>query len=140
VTAGEKNNFFRQNHFSSGLQLVFFHIFEIKFVEMSKSAVPAPDDKVPAADGQVVGTGDMTVPAFGGLNKFPEIITTDLRELSFFTHILDPGYENTRSTAVVADHPGLVWNCRDDLIGVFFTMVTDRAVPCDDEPVTHRRL
>lgn len=107
---------------------------------MSKSAVPAPDDKVPAADGHVMGTGDMTVPASGGLSKFPEIITTDLRELSFFSHILDPGYENPGSPAVVADHPGLIWYCRDDLIGVFFTMVTDCAVPCDNEPVTHGRL
>lgn len=107
---------------------------------MGKSAVPAPDDKMPAADGQVVGTGDMTVPAFGGLNKFPEIITINLRELSFFTHILDPGDENPGSPAVVANNPGLVRYRRDDLIGVFFTMVTDRVVPCDNEPVAHGRL
>jgi len=107
---------------------------------MGKPAVPAPDDKVPAADGQVVGTSGMTVPASGGLNKFPEIITADLRELSFFTHILDPGDENPGSPAVVAHHPGLVRYRRDDLIGVFFTTITDRAVPCDDEPVAHGRL
>jgi len=139
VIAGKKNNF-SPKQFPSGFQLVFFYIFEIKFVEMSKSTVPAPDDKVPATDSQVVGTGDMTVPASGGLNKFPEIITADLRELSFFTHILDPGYENPGCPAVVADHPGLVRYRRNDLIGVFFTTVTDRAVPCDDEPVAHGRL
>jgi hypothetical protein len=139
VTAGKKHNFFAKKKFPSGLQIVFCIIFEIKFVEMGKPAVPAPDDKVPAADGQVVGTGDMTVPASGGFNKFPEIITADLRELSFLTHILDPGYETPGCPAVVADHPCQVRYRRDDLIGIFFTTVTDRAVSCDDEPVAHGR-
>ena len=107
---------------------------------MGKSAVPAPDDKMPEADGQVMGTGDMTVPAFGRLDKLPEVITANLRERSFFTDVLDPGDENPGSPAVVANNPGLVRYCRDDLIGVFFTMITDRVVPCDNEPVAHGRL
>ena len=77
---GKSIIFILKKRFRSGLQLVFGNVFEIKFVEMGEPAVPAPDGKVPAADGQVVGTGDMAVPAFGRLDKFPEIITADLRE------------------------------------------------------------
>ena len=58
---------------------------------MGKSAVPAPDDKMPAADGQVVRASEMAVPAFGRLDKLPEVITANLRERSFFTDVLDPG-------------------------------------------------
>jgi hypothetical protein len=58
---------------------------------MGKPAVPAPDDEVPAADGQVVGTGDMAVPASGGFDEFPEIITADFNIFSFLTDILDTG-------------------------------------------------
>ena len=123
----------------SGLQLVFCHIFEIKFVEVGETAVPAPDDKVPAADGQIVGTGDMTVPAFGRFNQFPEVITTDLRELSFLADIFNPGYENPGCAAIVAYYMCLVRNSRDFLVGIFFTVIAVRAVPRENESVTHER-
>lgn len=106
---------------------------------MSETAVPAPDDKVPAADGQVVGTGDMTVPAFGCFNQFPEIVTPDLDVLSFLTDIFDPGYENPGCTAVVTYHLCLVRYGPDDLVGTFFTMIAVRAVPRIDEMFAHRR-
>ena len=106
---------------------------------MGKPAVPAPDGKVPAADGQVVGTGDMAVPAFSRLDKVPEIVTVDLRICSFFTDILNPWYENPGSPAVGAGHPGLIWYSHDDLVGNFFTVIAVRAIPCADEPVTHGR-
>jgi hypothetical protein len=125
--------------FWSGLQLFFCNIFEIKFVEMGKSAVPAPDGKVPATDGQVVRAGDMAVPAFGRFNKLPEVITADLRERSFFTDILDPGDENPGSPAVVAGHLCLVRYGLDDLVGIFFTMVAVRTVSREDETVAHER-
>ena len=106
---------------------------------MSKPAVPAPDDEVPAADGQIVGAGDMAVPAFGRFDDLPLIITADLNELTFFGDILDTGYENPGSPAVVAGHLRLVWYCCDDLVGIFLTMVTVSAVPREDEPVAHER-
>jgi hypothetical protein len=125
--------------FLSGLQLFFCNIFEIKFVEVSETAVPAPDNKVTAADSKVVGTGDMAVPACSRFNELPEIITADLRELSFFTDILDPGDENPGSPAVVAGHLCLVRQGRDDLVSHFFTMVTVREVPSEDETFAHGR-
>ena len=106
---------------------------------MGKSAVPAPDRKVPAADGQVVGAGDMAVPAFGRFDELPQIVTADLNELSFFSDVLYPGYENPGSPAVVAGHLRLVRDCRNDLVGIFLTMVTVCAVPREDKPVAHVR-
>ena len=106
---------------------------------MGKPAVPAPDCEVPTANGQIVGAGDMAVPAFGRFDELPQIITADLDELSFFGDVLYPGYENPGSPAVVAGHLCLVRYCRNDLVGIFLTMVTVCAVPCDDEPVTHER-
>ena len=132
-----QRKFTLKNKFWSGLGLIFGYVFEIKFVEMGESAVPAPDGKVPAADCQVVGTGDMAVPAFGRLDEFPEIITTDLYKLSFFTDVLNPGYKNPGSTAVGAGHLGLIWHGPDDLVGIFFTVIAVRTIPHEDEPVGH---
>jgi hypothetical protein len=123
----------------SGLCLLARHVFEIKFIEMGEPAIPAPDSKVPAADGHVVDAGDMAVPAFSRLDKIPEIVTANLRERSFFTDILDPGYENTGSPAVVADHLRLEGHSSDNLVGCLLTMITVCAVPRGDEPFAHGR-
>jgi len=106
---------------------------------MGKPAVPAPYDKMPAADGQVVRAGEMAVPAFRRLDELPEIITADFNILSFFTDILNPGYEDTGSPAVVADNPGLIRHSPDDLIGVLLAVITVRAVAREDEPFAHER-
>jgi len=106
---------------------------------MGEPAVPAPDGKVPAADTQVMGAGDMAVPAFGRLDKLPEVITADLHERSFFSDVLDPGYENPGSPAVVADHLCLVRQGPDDLVGNLFTVVAVCAVACEDESFAHGR-
>jgi hypothetical protein len=132
-------SYFLLNRFRSGLQLVFGNVFKIKFVEMGKSAVPAPDGKMPAADGQVVRAGDMAVPASGRLHKFPEVVTADFNIFSFFTDILDTGDEYTGCPAILADHLGLVRYGRDDLICTFLTVIAGRTVPREDEPVTHER-
>ena len=125
--------------FRSGLQLVLGNVFEIKFVEMGKPAVPAPDGKVPAADGQIVRARDMTVPAFSGLDQIPEIITANLGKCSFFTDVLNPGYENPGGPAIVARNLGPGRYSLDYLVGYLFTMVTVRAVPREDEPFAHGR-
>ncbi len=117
----------------SGLQLVLGHILEIEFIEMGKPAVPAPDGKVPAADRQVMGTGDMTVPAGGGLDQLPEIVPAYLCEGSFPADILNPGYEDTGSPAVVARNLGLVRYCLDDLVGILFAVIAVCPIPREDE-------
>jgi hypothetical protein len=104
---------------------------------MGKPAVPAPDNEVPAADGQVVGTGDMAVPASGCFNEFPDIITADFHILSFFTDILNTGYENPGCPTVVADYLRLKGHGRYNLVGIFFTVIAVRSVSRDDEPVAH---
>jgi len=106
---------------------------------MGEPAVPAPDGKVPAADTQVVRAGDMAVPAFGGFDELPEIITADLRERSFFADILNTGYENPGCPAVVAGYLRLVRHGLDDLVGNLLTMVTVCTVPCENKPVAHER-
>jgi hypothetical protein len=106
---------------------------------MGKPAVPAPDDEVPAADGQVMRAGDMAVPAYGCFNEFPEVITTDFNILSFLTDILDTGYEYPCCPAVVAGYLRLKGYSSDDLVGIFFTVIAIRAVSCEDEPVAHGR-
>jgi len=106
---------------------------------MGEPAVPAPHGKVAAADGQVMRAGDMAVPAFGRLDELPEIITTDLRERSFFADILNAGYENPGCPAVVAGNLRLVWHSLDDLVGNLFAMVTVCTVPREDKPVAHER-
>ena len=106
---------------------------------MGEPAVAAPDGKVPAADGQIVGTGDMAVPAFSSLFELPEIVTTDLCERSFHNHVLDPGYKNPGSTAVVTGYLRFVWHGFDDLVSIFFTMIAVRAVSREDESVIHER-
>jgi hypothetical protein len=136
---GNTLSFTLKKRFWSGLQLVFGNIFKIKFVEMGKSAVPAPDGEVPAADGQVVRAGYMAVPASGRLHKFPEVITAYFNILSFFTDILDAGDKYSGCPAILADHLGLVRHGRDDLVGTFLTVIAGRTVPREDEPVTHER-
>jgi hypothetical protein len=106
---------------------------------MGKPAVPAPDDEVPAADGQVVGTGDMAVPASGGFDEFPEIITADFNIFSFLTDILDTGDENPCCPAVVAGYLCLERYGSDDLVGIFFTVIAVCAVSSYDKPVAHGR-
>jgi hypothetical protein len=136
---GKKTHRFFLKKIWSGLLFVFCNIFEIKFVEMSESAVPAPDDKMPAADSQVVRAGEMAVPAFRRLDKLPEIITADFNILSFFTDILNPGYEDTGSPAVVADYLGLVRHSPDYLIGVLLAVITVRAITRENELFAHER-
>lgn len=134
----ESSHFYREKWFLSVFQLVFSHIFQIEFIEMSEPAVPAPHGKVPATDGQIVRAGDMAVPACRGFNKVPPIITADLDVLALFADILYARNVNPGSPAVVADHPGLVWHSLDDLVSILSAEITIRPVPCEDEWIPHR--
>jgi hypothetical protein len=121
------------------LELVFCDIFKIEFIEMGKPTIPAPDREMPAADGQVVGAGEMTVATGGRLDQLPEIITADLRERAFFTDIFNTGNKHPGRPAVVAGNLCLKRNGLDDLVGIFFAVITVSAVPHEDEPVAHGR-
>lgn len=72
-------------------QLILCDKLNIKFVEMGKLAVPAMDCEVPAGDHEIVGTGDMAVPALRIAFQFPYIMAADGGERTGLAHILDPG-------------------------------------------------
>jgi hypothetical protein len=133
LLAGYKGN--------SGLvpDLIFCDIFEIEFIEMSKPAIPAPDCEMPAADGQVMEAVKMTVAAGGCLDQLPNIIAADLREGAFLTDIFNTGNKNPGRAAVVAGDLCLKGNSLDDLVGIFFAVITVSAVPREDKPVAHGR-
>lgn len=106
---------------------------------MSEPAVPAPDGKVPAADREIVGAGDVAVPAFCRLDKLPEVVAPDLHELAFPAHIFYPWHKDAGRPAVIAYHLRLVRHGVDDLVCIFFTMITIRAVFRENKPVAHGR-
>jgi hypothetical protein len=106
---------------------------------MRESAITAPDRKMPAADSQVMRAGDVAIPAGGGLDQLPEIITANLRESTFFTDVLDTRNEHAGCSAVIAGNLGLVGNSFNDLVSNFPAMIAVSAVPCEDEPVAHGR-
>jgi hypothetical protein len=138
VTAWDQHNFYRDKKIS-GHKLVLADIFEIKPVEMGEPAVAAPYRKMAATNHQVVGAGDMAVAALGGFHQLPEIIAVDLRKRAFFAHILDSGHKNPGCPAIVAGDLCLIWHGFDDLVGIFFTMVTIRTITRKDETVAHGR-
>jgi hypothetical protein len=104
---------------------------------MGKPAVPAPYRKVPAANGEIVRAPHVTVPASGSLDKFPEIVTPDLREHSFLAYILNPGYINPGCPAIITCHLRFIGYRYDDLVSNFFTVITIRAEFCEDKVFTH---
>ena len=106
---------------------------------MSEPAAPAPDRKVPASNRKIVRTGNMTIPAFCGLDKFPEIIAPDLCVRSCLCHIMYPGDKDPCRPAVVTRYLSLIGNRLDDLICHLFAVITVRAVFCEDKPVAHMR-
>ena len=104
---------------------------------MRKPAVPAPYGKVPASYGDIMGTCTMTVPAFSGLCKVPDIITPDFVKCPWQGDVLNTGDKNTRRPAVVTHHPSLIRYCLYDLVCHLPAMVAVSAEFCENELVTH---
>jgi hypothetical protein len=97
-------------YFSSIFLLTGFvicHILEIKLIEMRKPAVLAPDSKMPAPYGNIMGTCHMAVPALNGLCKVPDIIASYFVERAWPGDILNTGNKNTRRPAVITHHLSL---------------------------------
>jgi hypothetical protein len=80
------------------------YILKVKFIEVRKITIPAPDSKMAAPDVEVMGARHIAVPAVGITHQFPEVITPDLCITPGFFHILDPRDEYPCRTAVVALH------------------------------------
>ena len=79
----------------------------------------------------------MTVSAFRGFTKIPDIITPDLGKCSGLSNIFNAGDKDTGRTAVITCYLRLVRYCFYDLVCHPLTVVTIRAEFCKNEPVTH---
>jgi len=104
---------------------------------MGEPAVPAPDRKMPATYRYIVGTRHVTVSAFRGLKKVPDIVTPDLCKCSGLSNIFNAGDKDTGCTAVVTCHLRLVRNRFYDLVCHLLAVIAVRAEFCKNEPVTH---
>jgi hypothetical protein len=105
-------------------RFILYDIFQIKPIEMCKSAVPAPDGKIPAPDKYIVGSCDVAVPAIRGMCKVPGIITINFNIGTRVSDIFNAGDKNTDHTTIIAYNLGLIGNCMNDLVRHFFAMVT----------------
>jgi len=123
--------------FQLNLDFVLCHVLEIKFVEMGESAVPATNSKMTAAYRYIMGTSHMTVPAFRGFKKVPDIVTTDLCECSGLSDIFNAGNKNTGRTAVGTCNLRLVRYRFYNLVCHLPAMVAVRAEFRKNEPVAH---
>lgn len=94
---------------------------------------------MPATDREIVKAGDMTVPAFCGFDKLPQIVAPDLHERAFLAYVFYPRDKDPGRPAVFTHYLSLVGNRLNDLVCHLFAVITVRAVFCDDEPVAHVR-
>lgn len=119
------------------LEFVLCHILKVEFVEMRESTVPAPDRKMPAANGQIMGTSHVAVSAFRCFNKSPEIVTPDFCECSRHRDILNTGNIDPGSAAVVTLNFSLVRNCFNNLVCNLPAMVTVSVEFCENKMFVH---
>jgi hypothetical protein len=123
--------------FSLNLDFVLCHVLEIKFVEMGEPAVPATNSKMTAAYRYIMGASHVTVSAFRGFKKVPDIVTTDLCECSGLSDIFNAGNKDSGCTAVVTCNLRLVRYRFNNLVSHFPAMVAVRAEFRKNEPVAH---
>ena len=125
----------------SGLQLhfefVLCYVLEIEFIEMCEPAVPAPDGKMPATYSYIMGTSHVTVSAFRGFKKVPDIVTPNRRECTWLSNIFNTGDKDPGGTTVFTRHLCLVRYCFYDLVCHLLAMVAVSAEFCENEPVAH---
>jgi len=118
-------------------EFILCHVFEIEFIEMGEPTVLATDRKVTTTYRYIMGTRHVTVSAFRGFTKIPDIITPNLGKCSGLSNIFNAGNKDTGRTAVVTCYLRLVWYCFYDLVCHLLTVVAIRAEFCKNEPVTH---
>jgi len=104
---------------------------------MGEPAVPAPDGKMPATYSYIVGTSHVTVSAFSGFKKVPDIVTPNRCECSWLSDIFNTGHKDPGGTAVFTRHLCLVRYCFYNLVCHLPAMVAVSAEFCENELVTH---
>ena len=103
-------------------------------------AVSAPDREVPRADNDIVGTGELAVPAGCILHELPDRVPANLCQETRLVHIFTAGNEDPGGTTVVAGHLGLIRYGLDDLVCNLFAVVAVRAVFREDKTVAQERI
>ena len=119
------------------VDLIFCHVFEIKFIEMREAAVAAANREMSAANGEIMGTGHMAVSTFSRFCQVPEVITAYLRECSRLSDIFNPGDKDTGRTAVITCNFRFVRDCFYYLVCRLSAMIAVRAEFCENEPFAH---
>ena len=104
---------------------------------MCKTTIPAPGGQVPCPYADIMGAGDMAVPALRSLDKFPDRILPDLRECTGLYNVFYPGDKDPCCPAVFANHLCPVWNGGNDLVCYLPAMIAVGPVPRIYEVVVH---
>jgi hypothetical protein len=120
-------------------RFILCHILQIKPIEMSKTAVPAPDGKIPASNKNIVEPCYMAVPAIRGMRKVPCIITINFNIGTRVSDIFNSGNKNTDHPAIIAYYLSLIGYCMNDLVCHLFTMVTISVQFHGNERVAHKK-
>ena len=118
-------------------EFVLCHILKVELVEMRESTVPAPDRKMPAANGQIMGTSHVAVSACRCFNKSPEIVTPYFCECSRRRDILNTGNKDPGGAAVITFNFSLVRNCFNNLVRKLPAMVTVSVEFCENKMFVH---
>ncbi len=121
----------------SHIEFILCHVLDIEFVEMRKTAVPAPDSKMPAADGYIMGIGHVAVSAFRALSEGPDIIAPDDGECPWLGDVLDTRDIYPGRTAVVTFDFSLVGDSFYDLVCNLSAMVAVSTIPGKNKLVAH---
>jgi hypothetical protein len=104
---------------------------------MGEPAVPAPHGKMPATYSYIMGTSHMTVSAFRGFKKVPDIVTPNCCECSWLSDIFNTGDKDPGGTAVFTRYLGLVRYCFYNLVCHLLAMVAVSTEFCENKPVAH---
>jgi hypothetical protein len=121
----------------SHIEFILCYILDIEFVEMRKTAVPAPDRKMSAANGYIVRIGHVAVSAFRGVSEGPDIIAPDDGECPWLSDVLDTRDIYPGRTAVVTFDFSFIRNCFYDLVCNLSAMIAVGTIPGKNKLVAH---
>ena len=116
---------------------ILCHVFEIEPVQVSETAVPAPNRDIAAADRQVVKPVNTTVPARSRHRKRPDRPAPGVCKNPGFVHVLQEGHENPGCVAVFTGDVGPVRHNLYMLVCQLPAVITIGVVIRADEPVAH---
>ena len=84
-----------------------------------------------------MGTSHVTVSAFRGFKKVPDIVTPNCCECSWLSDIFNTGDKDPGGTAVFTRYLGLIRYCFYNLVCHLLAMVAVSTEFCENKPVAH---